>query len=134
MKLYKHKLVEYKNTLNLNEIKSILKQLIFGLMYAFESTGFIHADLHIENILLNKLDTEIEFSYRIDTHTYKLDANFECIIMDFDKSITYNNKYMPIPAFIKEHTIIHSIKEIIQMCGHLYKKDKNMKKIQLIKH
>jgi serine/threonine protein kinase len=42
MKFYKHKLVEYKNTLNLDEIKTILKQLIFGLMYAFESKGFIH--------------------------------------------------------------------------------------------
>jgi len=124
MKLYTHRLVEYKNTLNLDEIKSILQQLIFALMYAFESSGFIHADLHIENILLNRTDYDKELIYKIDTHTYKLNAKFECIIMDFDKSITYNNQYMPTPDFIKEHTIIHSIKEIIQMCGHLYKKNK----------
>ena len=124
MKLYKYRLVEYKNTLSLDEIKKILKQLIFGLMYAFESSGFIHGDLHIENILLNRTESDKEFIYKIDSHTYKLNAKFECIIMDFDKSITYNNQYMTIPNFIREHTIIQSIKEIIQMCGHLFKKDK----------
>ena len=55
MKLYKHKLSDLMNRLNIEEIKSILKQLIFGLIMAFESTGFIYGDLHIENILLNEL-------------------------------------------------------------------------------
>jgi hypothetical protein len=33
-------------------LKNVLKQICFGLMYAYEKTGFLHNDEHLGNILL----------------------------------------------------------------------------------
>jgi len=122
MKLYKNKLSEYKNKLSLDQIKSILKQLIFALMYAFESQGFIHGDLHIENILIDKFSNNIKLNYNIDKKQYTIKTNEEYIIMDFDKSITYETTYLRLSAFIREFTLIFSITKIIYICASLFKK------------
>ena len=98
MKLYKNKLSEYKNKLSLDQIKPILKQLIFALMYAFESQGFIHGDLHIENILIDKFSNNIKLNYNIDKKQYTIKTNEKYIIMDFDKSITYETTYLKLPS------------------------------------
>jgi hypothetical protein len=43
--------------------------------------------------------------------------------MDFDKSTIYDPKYFDLPLFIREKTLIHSIEQIIRVCGsQLYKK------------
>jgi len=87
---------------------------------AFESKGFIHGDLHIENILLYELKETKRLEYRIENITYYIDTDVECIIMDFDKSITYNNQYMNLPKFDNTYTLIQSIINIINICGKLY--------------
>ena len=124
MKLYKHKLSDLTNKLNIEEVKSILKQLIFSLIMAFESTGFIHGDLHIENILLNELKETKILEYQIENIKFNIETDIECIIMDFDKSITYDNKYMHLPDFDNSYTLIKSIINIINICGSLYLKEK----------
>ena len=90
------------------KLKTILKQLIYALIMAFESKGFIHG--YIENILLYKLKETKRLEYQIENIKYYIDTDVECIIMDFDKSITY--------------TLIQSIINIINICGKLYAKDK----------
>ena len=125
MKLYPNKLSEYKNKLSIEQIKPILKQLFYALIYAFELRGFIHGDLHIENILINKQKKEL--TYIIDKKEYILKTDQECIIMDFDKSITYDIQYMNLTELIKENTLIHSIQKIIYICSTLYKKEKTYK-------
>ncbi len=123
MKLYKHKLSDYYQALGLDEIKLYMKQLIFALLHAFEACGFIHGDLHIGNILLNQTNN-IKLNYIINKHNYSINTDAECIIMDFDRSVLYNDKYMDRPMFLKENTIIYSIYKIIQICGSkLYKKE-----------
>jgi serine/threonine protein kinase len=124
MKLYKHKLSEYYQKLSVNDIKIFMKQLVFGLLHAFQANGFIHGDLHIDNILLNLSDTDVQLKYTINKRNYSIDTQIECIITDFDRSILYDIKYLDRPKFVKENTIIYSIYKIIQMCGSkLYKKE-----------
>jgi serine/threonine protein kinase len=124
MKLYKNKLSEFSQKLNLGNIKLFMKQLIFGLMHAFQANGFIHGDLHIDNILLNISDLDIKLNYKISKYNYSIDTQTVCIIMDFDRSILYDIKYLDRPQFMPEYTIIHSICKIIRMCGSkLYKKE-----------
>jgi serine/threonine protein kinase len=122
MKLYPNKLSEYKNKLSIEQIKPILKQLFYALIYAFELRGFIHGDLHIENILINKQKKEL--TYIIKNNKYKLNIDEECIIMDFDKSITYDKQYMNLIDFNETLTLIYSIQKIIYICSSLYKKEK----------
>ena len=125
MKLYKNKLSDHKHSLNINEIKPILKKLIFGLLNAFEHTGFIHGDLHIDNILINKTEEDLTLTYKIDKNTHIIKTNTEYIIMDFDKSTIYDTTYLKLDPFVREKTIIHSIEQITRVCGsQLYKKTK----------
>jgi tRNA A-37 threonylcarbamoyl transferase component Bud32 len=70
------------NSENINILKNVLKQIIYAILYAYSKNGFIHGDLHCDNILLkNKKNCEIDYYYKklsIDT--------FEVRIMDFEKS------------------------------------------------
>ncbi len=95
-----------------------------GLLYAFSICGFIHGDLHIDNILLNLTKSDVKLNYKIGKYNYSLDTKIECIIMDFDRSILYDIKHLDRPPFVAEYTLIHSICKIIRMCGSkLYKKE-----------
>lgn len=68
------------NTLNTHILKSIIKQCILSLMYAYIEYGFLHNDLHTDNILYEKtkLDTIIYKDFEIQTYGYRV------VIMDFD--------------------------------------------------
>ena len=106
------------NPLDINQIKPILKQLIFAQINAFQNKGFIHGDLHIDNILIDKKEETVSLGpYNIAEFNYIIKSDFECIIMNFDKSITYDITYMERPDFVRDHTLIFSIKKIIQMVG-----------------
>ena len=122
MKRYNNKLSELLNALELENTKNIMKQLIFALMYAFESKGFIHGDLHIENILINKYDEQKELIYIINKKKYNITTQIEYIIMDFDKSISYDTTFMNLPEFDENKTLIYSIIKVINICGKLLTK------------
>jgi len=68
---------------NINILKSLLKQCVISLMYAYIDFGFLHNDLHLDNILFKKTKLE-NIKYKedleINTNGYKI------IIMDFDLS------------------------------------------------
>jgi serine/threonine protein kinase len=70
------------NSDNLYILKNVLKQTIYAYLRAYSQLGFIHGDLHSDNILLkNKGVCEIDYIFKkliIDT--------FEVRIMDFEKS------------------------------------------------
>ncbi len=63
-------------------LKNLLQQTVYAVLYAYIKTGFIHGDLHCDNILIkNKRVCEIDYCYKkllIDT--------YEVRIMDFEKS------------------------------------------------
>lgn len=63
-------------------LKSLLKQCVCSCMYSYNEYGFIHGDLHLDNILFKKTNKK-SIKYKeieIETNGYKL------IIMDFDSS------------------------------------------------
>lgn len=75
-----HKYPWKKDTLD--QLKNILTQACYAVLYAYETCGFIHNDLHLYNILIRKTKKK--------TLTYgNIDLNidtFYAIIMDFEKS------------------------------------------------
>ena len=68
-----------------NTLKSILQQAILSLFVAYDKYGFLHNDLHLDNILLKKtkketIRYELESNCEIKAYGYKL------VIMDFENS------------------------------------------------
>lgn len=70
------------NSDNFVILKNLLKQTVFAVLYAYIKFGFIHGDLHCDNILLkDKIVCEIDYCHK------KLEIdNYEVRIMDFEKS------------------------------------------------
>jgi hypothetical protein len=67
---------------DLDILKNILKQTIYCLLMAYINIGFIHGDLHCDNILLkNKRVEYIDYTFT----NLKIDT-YEVRIMDFEKS------------------------------------------------
>lgn len=67
---------------NVHILKSLLKQACMSLMYAYMDYGFLHNDLHLDNVLFKKTKAK-SIKYRdidIESNGYKI------IIMDFDLS------------------------------------------------
>ena len=63
-------------------LKNVLKQICFGLMYAYEKTGFIHNDEHLGNVLLRKTSKK---SLNYGDLELPLEGLY-VVIMDFEKS------------------------------------------------
>jgi len=77
------------NENNFNLLKNVMKQVIFSILYAYNTKGFIHGDLHSGNILL-KSKKKCEIIY--ENKKLVLD-DLEVVIMDFEKSkLNSNNK------------------------------------------
>jgi len=70
------------NENNFNILKNVIKQTIFAIIYAYETKGFIHGDLHCGNVLLKPKKNNIAIYGEIEL---EIDA-YEVIIMDFEKS------------------------------------------------
>lgn len=69
---------------NLNILKVVLIQITYSLCESFEKIGFVHQDLHLDNILLRKTKKEeIHYKY-IDKKVKTL--GIYPIIMDFGRS------------------------------------------------
>ena len=84
MKYYRFGCVEnYEwNENNFEILKNIIKQVIFAVIYAYKTKGFIHTDLHAGNVLLKpKRKDEIIYGDK------KLEIKeLEAVIIDFEKS------------------------------------------------
>jgi predicted unusual protein kinase regulating ubiquinone biosynthesis (AarF/ABC1/UbiB family) len=70
------------NMTNIHILKSLLNQCIISLMYAYVKHGFLHNDLHLDNILLKRIKMEKVHYEGIDIVT----NGYKVVIMDFDKS------------------------------------------------
>ena len=77
------------NDNNFNILKNIIKQVIFAVIYAYKTKGFIHGDLHCGNVLL-KIKRNCSIQYESNNLIIE---KYEAIIMDFEKSkINETNK------------------------------------------
>ena len=66
----------------LDILKNVLRQTVYSVLNGYKIYGFIHGDLHCDNVLLKKKRVlEIDYNYK------KLEINtYEVRIMDFEKS------------------------------------------------
>jgi hypothetical protein len=94
------------NQNNVELFKSLLKQLFYSLLIAFEKFGFIHSNIHLGNVLM--VETEhlvIEYEHiDIPLHGYKI------AISDFEYSINDININQTV-LFYRE--IAHILEDII---------------------
>lgn len=81
-----------------NVLKSIIKQTVISLTIAYNKCGFIHNDLHLDNILLKKTKKET-IKYQVNDNNKNTKEitiktyGYKSIIMDFDSSmINIDNK------------------------------------------
>lgn len=80
------------NRSNFLLLKNVLHQLVFGILYAFETCSFVHGDLHVGNVLLRATKKK-ELSYG----TRHLSVNgMYAIIMDFGRSYIAPGAYIDV--------------------------------------
>jgi len=80
---------------NFHILRSILIQTIYSLVVAYHNTGFIHNDLHLDNILI-KRTTRTHNTYQIDRRSIEIETNnYTCVIMDFENCF-FTDKSSPI--------------------------------------
>jgi hypothetical protein len=80
---------------NFHILRSILIQTICSLVVAYQNTGFIHNDAHLDNILI-KRTTRTHNNYQIDRRIIEIETNnYTCIIMDFENCF-FTDKSSPI--------------------------------------
>ncbi len=78
-------MAKYSWTLdNLNVLKVVLIQITYALCESFEKIGFVHHDLHLDNILL-RLTKKEEIYYKIIDEKVKTSGIY-AIIMDFGRT------------------------------------------------
>ena len=76
---------------NIDEIISIINQVISCMTYAYEKINFVHGDLHPGNILVKKTTKE-NLLYKFDDKTIKISTyGVEVVLFDFDRSSTDKN-------------------------------------------
>lgn len=77
-------LYELEN-INKEDLENILEVIFFSLWKAWGTLGFVHLDLHLGNIILQKINHPIIID-EVQTVTHYLP-----VIIDFDRSITKSN-------------------------------------------
>ena len=75
-----------------NTLKSILLQTIMSVFTAYQLSGFLHNDLHLDNILVKKTKKET-FNYKLKDEKDKVinidikADGYKIVIMDFESSV-----------------------------------------------
>ena len=95
MKYYKKNYIKkfYDNKLDIIDVKHLLDQAISAQLLAFEKFGFVHNDIHLGNIIINKEDFEYNYNFKtlsaMGSLFYKTISgknNFKIYIVDFGNS------------------------------------------------
>ena len=83
------------NETNFNVLQSVIQQVVISILIAYDKVGFLHNDLHLDNILLKKTKKKVISYDYYDIHT----NGYKIVIMDFDSSWTNVNKITGIEFF-----------------------------------
>ena len=138
---YKNTLHSKRGLLDKNTVEHIMKQLIFGQLNAFQKIGFLHMDIHLDNIMYNNKTDEIELKYLFShknlilsndktispsIRNYSIKTTREFVLCDFDKCIIFNNN-LPLVPYNENYLLIINIIQTINRCSELFNttKDKN---------
>jgi ubiquinone/menaquinone biosynthesis C-methylase UbiE len=76
----------YLDKITLNDIPHIISyilQIILSLQVAQQEIGFVHYDLHTDNIMLRKLKEPIVVDYNINNKIYKIETDSIPTIIDY---------------------------------------------------
>ena len=85
-------LVQYEPE-NIDQIISIINQVICSNYIAFQKLGFLHNDLHLGNILIKPTSkTNLTYNFNEGSRNI-LSHGIEIIIFDFDRSTFNNNRF-----------------------------------------
>jgi len=116
MKKYKHSLNHYEKKCNLETVKIIIKYLLNMQYELYYKYGFIHNDIHLGNILIEKTDDHVTnfISYDldlpseiIDTIQVKISTKFNLYLTDFEYSLVLKKSLYPeIMTFFKDKSNI----------------------------
>jgi hypothetical protein len=76
-------------------LRSVLVQTIYSLTVAYNTTGFVHNDSHLDNILV-KRTARLHNSYSLDSNVIEVETNnYTCLILDFENCF-FTDKKSPI--------------------------------------
>ena len=110
-------LLESIRELSKQDLDNILQTIIFSLRYAWEKIGFVHCDLHLQNIILHKIKEPITLSHTFTNPLFNFKntiivEQYLPVIIDFDRSITKNH----IKNGLEHMNVLNDIWKVI---GHL---------------
>lgn len=100
---------------NLNALKSVTKQVCCAILFAFETVGFLHNDLHLSNVLLKKTQKSSE---RYGVHTVAIQT-YAPVIMDFGRSGTIAHPSLSLSANQLVPQPLHVYTEISHIMNRL---------------
>lgn len=84
---------------NINQIRSIIKQVLCISIDAYMKFGFVHGDLHCQNILIKHTTSAKPLTFEFAGRTVTIDTHgLKAKLMDFELSKTKQ----PIDAFYKD--------------------------------
>lgn len=84
------------------ELMNIMLMLMISLQHAQDQLQFTHYDLHLENVLLVKLNGSYKFKYEYKNKTYDIVLEYFPFIIDFGRSHIKPNK---VDEIVKEPII-----------------------------
>ena len=111
---------------NINELISIINQLLESTTLAFEKMNFIHGDLHPGNILI-KQTTKRTIDYEFNNLSKSVDTfGYEIVLFDFDRS-SFNNNF---GLFLSELSCFINLYERILIEKNIFRNSsfKNLKR------
>jgi len=90
MKYYKKNYIQkfLDKKINIDTVKLFLDQAITAQLLAFQHYGFVHGDIHINNIIINKedYDYKYEFDKKLFYKSIKGKINYKIYLIDFGNS------------------------------------------------
>lgn len=72
-----------KTEKDLNEIVNYILQIFFALDIAQREGEYVHNDLHTKNVMIRNINKSIQFVYKFDVNSYKMNLNSIATIIDF---------------------------------------------------
>lgn len=131
---YKKTLYSKRGLLNKDTVEHVMKQLVFGQLNAFQKIGFLHMDIHLDNIMFGDKTEEIELKYLFShknlilstsetispsIRNYSIKTTREIILCDFDKCIILNHN-IPLVPYNENNLLIINIIQTINRCSELF--------------
>ena len=118
-------------SISFTEWLKIFAQLLLTLEIAQKHCRFTHFDLHTNNIIVKKLDKNIDYTVYINNNSYRIyDTNLLPVIIDFGLSSVYHNGKSVGKTTLSEYGIFPYIIPGYDMYKFLCYSVKNLKHIQ----